>query len=95
MNHKALIKHWNFILAFKEGKKLQWKGVTDDVWFDVDSPPFRQCDEYRIKPEPIIRWLNVYATAGIHHKTKEEADDNSTPGRIACVPFTYIEGEGL
>jgi hypothetical protein len=47
-------------------------------------------------------WLNIYDTTSLmadhtigHHETRASADCNAFPNRIACVPVTYIEGEGL
>lgn len=49
-------------------------------------------DLIEVKPERTV-WLNIY---GREHPTKESADKVANGGRrIACVPVTFREGEGL
>lgn len=45
-------------------------------------------------PQKIESWLNVYE-CGIGYETRERANDNALPGRIACVHVVCEEGEGL
>ena len=65
--------------------------------------------DYRVfvsvpKPKPATMWVNCYAPRsrpegpfrlGPSYKTKVEADKAALDGRIACVPITVTEGEGL
>ena len=40
------------------------------------------------------QWMNIYPChSGPIHYSKEQADDNASPGRIACIEFT--EGDGI
>ena len=41
-------------------------------------------------------WLNVYKydVSDIHF-SKADAEYSKTAGRVACIPITYTEGEGL
>ena len=46
-------KHYECIVAFAEGKKIQYKLPSDIQWFDCHNTPVWYLDtEYRIKPEP-------------------------------------------
>ncbi len=63
--------------------------------------------EWRVKPEAVTGWLNIYPApegSGFDHyashvyQTKHGAacrPNIGTGDRIACVPVTYTEGEGL
>ena len=61
-------KHYDVIVAWAEGKKIQIKYVMSSDWKDWDSyscPPFIGLAEYRIKPEPkpdVVRlcYVNTY-----------------------------------
>ena len=55
MTREALIKHWDVIQAFKEGKEIQIYSKIEERWVDYDSFDFRIDYEYRIKPEPTKR----------------------------------------
>lgn len=51
------------------------------------------------KPERSL-WLNVYPdepgrSSALAHGSREDADQRSTKGRIACLHITFKEGEGL
>lgn len=50
MTRNQLIKHWNVIVAFKEGKDIQ--GKVGYKWWDIPECSFYENGEYRIKPEP-------------------------------------------
>lgn len=44
------------IVAFSEGKQIQYKSTDLDMWIDCPGEEFNICDyEYRVKPEPSIR----------------------------------------
>ncbi len=46
------------IKALAEGKTLQVKGRN--TWEDTQSPLFLSDFEYRVKPEPLVLYVNVY-----------------------------------
>ena len=50
MNRKDIEKHWEQILAFKDGKIIQKS--LNGVWYDTNEPSFDITYEYRVKPEP-------------------------------------------
>ena len=48
---------------------------------------------------PTQYWVNIYPdddnNIGRFWKNKQDADEFATSGRMACVPVTFTEGEGL
>ena len=58
MTREQLVKHWDVIQAFKEGKEIQYRKIGTSLWeSDNDEPNFGFYDdyEYRVKPEPTKR----------------------------------------
>ena len=51
MTKKDVEKHWEQIMAFKDGKIIQCKSLANGVWYDTNAPSFDINYEYRIKPE--------------------------------------------
>jgi len=51
MTREMLIKHWEVIQAFKEGKIVQHLR-EGDKWVDEENPSFGCNYNFRIKPEP-------------------------------------------
>ena len=51
MTKKDVEKHWEQIMAFKDGKIIQYKNLENGVWYDTNEPSFHINCEYRIKPE--------------------------------------------
>jgi hypothetical protein len=47
-------KHYDLILAWAEGKEIQYRCDSDEDWYDIQdvSPSWDEKIEYRIKPEP-------------------------------------------
>jgi hypothetical protein len=44
-------RHKEVILAFLEGKEVQYQ-MTSGEWVDDDEPTFLEISDYRIKPQP-------------------------------------------
>lgn len=44
-------KHYDLIVAWANGYKIQYQTQPDGVWHDADHPQFDPCGVYRIKPE--------------------------------------------
>lgn len=58
MTREALIKNWDVIQAFKEGKTIQYRRIGDKLWETCDdelSIGFYSHYEYRVKPESTKR----------------------------------------
>lgn len=100
---------WAEVLkALADGHTIQHKYFSG-VWEDYEPDPSAAfsplyCLEHhswRIKPTTRIGWINIYPCneIGMIHPNKEDADKAIVFGqqgdRIACIPITYTEGEGL
>lgn len=51
------------VTAFKNGKKIEskFKDYSEAVWNDAPNPYWDFSDkDYRVKPEPMELWVNVY-----------------------------------
>jgi len=48
-----------------------------------------------VAPKKRTIWLNIYGNEATVHSSSTKADLNARKGRVACVPLTYCEGEGL
>lgn len=89
--------------AWSEGKVLQCRSTSSNSnadWFDSKDFYTHSLVEWRIKPEKKTGWINIYRDPLSYHattlfKTKEEADENASVVRIACIQITYEPGEGL
>ena len=55
MTREELIKYWDVIQAFKEGKQIQFKDFITHTWKDTTDPKFQLEVEYRVKPESTKR----------------------------------------
>lgn len=95
-------KHADVLIAIAEGKQVQYMSPSVHKW--VTSPPHTSGNpinfpeyEWRIKPELITVWINVYPDYFhiVRYENKEEADKVASPYRIACTKLTYTPGEGL
>ena len=53
MTREEVIKHWNEIQAFKEGKEIEYYFKGGDTWYIAQTPNFDSETQYRIKPELI------------------------------------------
>ena len=62
MKRENLIKNWHLVVAFKEGKTIQYRD-SDGVWNDIENPGFsREPENYRIKPPPETIFYVEYKT---------------------------------
>lgn len=72
-------------------------GATE--WRDVMHPVFNwQLSDYRVKPKPIVRYLNIYKSGsrtfcGSLKDTKKLADSDVVNHRFACVRLEFVEGQ--
>jgi len=40
MNKANLVHHWGLVVAFKEGKTIQWFNAVRGEWFNTTLPEF-------------------------------------------------------
>ena len=52
MTQEDLIKHWELIEGFKNGKELEFFDRNINLWRNIESPSFDIDYEYRFKQEP-------------------------------------------
>ena len=78
-------KHYDVIVAWAEGKPIQFKNPNSTTWEDHNSiltPGFRPDKEYRVKPEPstiwLIEWPCQYTSVQIKCTVYTEAQRDST-----------------
>ena len=58
MNRSEAREAAEVMLAYADGKEIEFTGLDEEVWADVDSPAFNwynNFSRYRIKPEPKYR----------------------------------------
>lgn len=73
----------------KRRNPSQWRSADEDPawnWRDFD---------YRVKPKPIVRYLNWYESSDLTaaHLTKKDAESNASMHRIACVRIEFLPGQ--
>ena len=53
-------KHYDLIVAWAGGAKIQWKNDLHD-WRDISDPAWINSYEYRIKPKPdVVAYATTY-----------------------------------
>jgi hypothetical protein len=94
-------KHAAILRAIADGKDIQYRYVAAGKWWPSDFAEFCRvvgddAYQFRIKPERISAWLNVYGhMCSDLYDTREAADAGADAGRIACIPVEFDEGDGL
>lgn len=97
MVNKGIKKHIKTIVAWSEGKTIEFYSDTELRWVVVSSPLWWSGAKYRVAPKIFNEWMNIYdsGAAGVW-PSREEADHAfGASTRIACIPITYKKGEGL
>ena len=80
-------KHMLVIQAFADGKSIQYRPAEDDPWEIIENSSFDCPGEYRIKPDPMERWVVVDRDGDeMLHDDKEEAEDHASSKTFA--PYT-------
>ena len=91
--------HADVLIAIAEGREVQYRYRSELAWVNYDI----ECDatplsaherEWRVKPQKLKMWVNVYKTI-FGYSTKDEANERAAPDRIACIEIEFEEGEGL
>jgi len=76
MNRERARELLPIIQAFADGKDIQFHNISADRWLDCadegdvlfDRPP----KFYRVKPEPLECWVNVYTEGNMFINTTEK-----------------------
>lgn len=98
MNREQAEKFVPIFQAFAEGKTIQWFDVFCEKWIDLASPNFfGRPSDYRIKPEPMVVYVNVYSDgSGTHlaYDSLESAERAETHTKnITRRAVKFIEAE--
>jgi hypothetical protein len=74
------------VSAHKEGKIIQYRGRGAITWITTHVCQWYFADyEYRVKPEPITCYANVYPHETTFYSTLKGANEFAGDGRIRCV----------
>lgn len=82
------------VQAFADGKEIESRELGCCEWSACYSPIWNWAKyDYRVKHEPMERWLNIYddCDGGIAHTTRKDADRDKAPGRVAVVRLVEAE----
>lgn len=72
MTREALIKHWDVIQAFKEGKEIEYN--SGEGWTKCNNLQIYLFTEYRVKPESEFELTLTEALIIMHRGWVGEAD---------------------
>lgn len=93
---------WADVLrAIADGEEVQFWHESDQKWVTITITNFNPINnptyQWRIKPKKQTVWVNVYFEGDLSggYSSKREANERSAQGRVACVPLTFTEGDGL
>lgn len=78
--------------AFEDGKEIE-HSANGVFWGQSQTPTWNwEALHYRIKPEPLAAWANLYPSGRMYtYSTKEGAERGALPSRSALVYFTEAE----
>jgi hypothetical protein len=82
------------VSAHKEGKTIQYRERRDRAWITYSHNDVLYwnfvCYEYRVKPEPITYYANVYPGETTFYSTLESANEHATDRRIRCAKLVEV-----
>jgi hypothetical protein len=55
-------KHAEVIKQWADGAEIEYKSCLTDSWKTVERPSFYEDEQYRVKPQPLERWVTFYPT---------------------------------
>jgi len=90
-------KHYDMIVAWAEGKDIQFKAFSHNDWEDVDmnGEEWYEHYTYRIKPMPkpdiVIRFY-LESNSLVGHRFSEAYTDNDLINKHSCIKCTF-DGE--
>lgn len=67
MNPKGIMQHMEVFTAYAKGAKVEFKRPGEIEWKEIDDPSFNPNCQYRVKPEPMVVYINVYPENPHHH----------------------------
>ena len=94
MTREGLIKHWDYVVAFKNEEKIQRYSITLKDWTDQSNPSFEESETYRIKPKPRECWIvkekACDITTGYRTETYDKAKDKMSDMKYAAESMEII-----
>jgi len=100
MTKTEIARRIHVMQAWLDGKQIQienysyaagWRDVIED-----EIPKFNfGVNEFRVKPEKKVAYMNIYPVPkgrGMH-RTRRDADHYAAEDRVACVRVDYVEGQ--
>jgi len=88
-------KHYDCIVAWAEGKDIQFKAFSHSEWEDVDikGEEWYEHYTYRIKPKPdIVKRFYLEVNPLVGHRFSEAYTDNDLINKHSCIMCTF-DGE--
>ena len=97
MDREQAKKYLPIVTALSEGKIIQKLSVSEE-WIDVDNPMLFNDSVYRIKPEPLETWINVYRNGLSKHYFNNPVDaardfDQDSPSDRMAVHMMEVTDE--
>ena len=96
MNKEQTKKAAEVMLAWAEGKEARCRPKGSQQWYPMgdDHTWDWNCMEYELKPEKLVKYVNLYPDcSGGGYTTREKADRQAGRNRIACVRVDFEEGQ--
>lgn len=91
---KSLKQKIEVMQAAEDGKDIEIKGtkLSGDYWHTNSEYCWDWANfDYRIKPEPIEFWVNVYSGhTGSRYATKETAESNAEHGVLRTIKMQEV-----
>lgn len=88
-------KHAEVIKKWADGAKIQYKPTGTFEWDDIDKPSWFENVQYRVKPNKVKGWINIYPSNGGWvpgsgvYASKEEAKRTSADTRGQQIEIEY------
>lgn len=89
MTKAAAQKYKDLIIAFGEGKEIEFKRAADTKWLPAGAPSFDEDIEFRVKPTEVLLW--VHNDTGIPlSKCSEFAEQGEESGDYNAQLFRQV-----
>jgi len=87
MNQEQAVKLLPLITALAEGKLIQGRATTNSNWTDTRDPLWHPSQQYRVKPEVVVKYINIYEDGSRYtHVTLSDAIKGKTRGDGSPAP---------
>ena len=95
---KTLKEKIEVMQAALDGKEIEFRLNEGDRWMTCNKPSAPSWDwpyvDYRIKPEPLEGWCNIYGSHAFgFYETKEEAEEAASSNVIKTIKLREVTDE--